>query len=1176
MLPDSSTLPLPVASPLWRLERSIHTGERILVAADVGYAVVKYMALARMSDWLHTEEPDGGLQLARSLEGVLFGGSCNHWWRVANELEQAIPTPVLPATPTWGGVRQMHLDRLNRSRSSRHTGSMPPEDRGLAGAAIQALEVLFEAGGPLLELSLIRYQGDRVESLQGPVPPDEQAAGTTYRLAIDTPGGRVDIEPLLIVLADEAEEDHQELYVYERLTQRCTIYERGQFQKEVEEHKPRVTQVLQWVEERRRRSRLASNEQLESLSDEELVERLEDAARDAISREWRASAVGRQPREDVERALSRLPRRQVGVLVLTGPSGIGKTCELTSWLKGTRLAPLWVRAGLRSAESLASLAGTAANGGEEATLSVDRLRGIARGRGLAIAVDGLNEAEDPRGWVTSLVEDLTEIGVEGATVHLVLSTRQDPMTEVIPLLEPRWLAWGDGVEELGPLPREQAAALWDSVCGAEKWSYDRLPPATRRLLQVPLLAALARDAVAFGGAESLDAESIVEAFLEKQTSDLERALLRYLGRLMYRGGNQTLGQEDLDEDRPAGPRVVEAILGHGELKEAYEDLLDKGLLLQQGHVGPTAELRLMIAHDRILQLYTSRWLADRLRGTDGAVDGPGEGWGEEMKRVGGSPALAAALGQTLATLNGDGPMLFDLFSSERPWDRAVAGNAVLALAERDGHAARRWLGEAWEGTRRSPELRAELISMAADAGQPAILSRGMVDTAEVRETCITVLSRLRRHNPEDVLEVLRTLWEGIRRHPLLNIRRVARLLHGLLVALVAEGNQRHRYPELEVLAQRVVGELVGTGQSFWRRLRRELLVGVLAFAGKSIVMAVPSGPVAHVHEIARFFKVSRDTRAAFAPIIRLFCGQLRPDAIKRLAGRIVRAREVAPTVLLERALIVSSLRADTEAEALDLAHELGLEAQRTTPVPMAAQSSLYVLSTFLERHPISHPGWDDRYAQFRELLDGWLAVADRRRWTSASGKKYKSLFVSALIKLRHKKGESGRPPLVDRLWGDVFSGSADDRDRLALDLLDDLTILAVSRGLGALALDSLEPFLARDRWSSAIERQASYLVKAIHDRTPELAQQTLEDGPGKNRRRIRELLPVTPPRATAGHSLFLDFDEALVLNEAVNETVAEVMHDLLNCNTFHEFLKRTLKRTVNRLTGDDLFSLKPL
>lgn len=1204
-------LPSPVAVPLGRHLRPDPVGIRILAGSDAGYALVKYVALVRLADWTRERWPGGDRVDSKQLDHlnqVLLGASADAWWAVGNALAALTREPAAPMLPAWASSKLVQfVNTLNVARRSRHEGVPQSDDEALLARVQIAIVTLIEAALPLLHAPLVRARGELREELRGPtLPPTDHGQ---WSVLVALPTVDLALDPFALVLAPGEPGGAQDLYVYERLTQRGYVVEHDDTQFELAGPNRTLGGIVSWLAERRARLRAEASTQLDLLGDDALRAALGGACARALDGEWQAASAraSRARRPEVEDALSRLPREGVSVLLLAGPSGIGKSFEIIGWLReglasgragraariDPALAPVCVflRAGSWSGESLDVWLGTAANSGVPAVLALERLAGVAN-HGLRIGVDGVNESRDPFAFMTSLASALRVLEKHArGGVQVVASVRPETARAVLRALDPRWLPSGGAIRggalEVGPLGAAEAALLWDvQAVGARPFS--SFAPAVRRLLQIPLLSALARDALAHGDPSrptAMDVNAIVESFVRAQTSGLEPVILRRLAAKMFEARRPSLSQTDFERTDSTGAALRERIAVQGEegpYAEAFRSLRDRGLLQVRGTWGGGDPFVVSFAHDRILQWFAGHWLADAR-----APEIETGELGELLAPVAGSPALCAAIGQAVATRRRElasearahlDARIVDSLQAQATvagsYRQAAARAAARAIFEVSPEDARAWLRSAWTQAAEQEDARLELLTLAADVGDAETLADGLCIAGKLHDATVAHLSRIRLHTPLVVHEALRERWSRIG-SLWLELRDVASAVQALLFVQIAEGGAARPSPDLAALTRDVSTRLLGESEGPGARVLRRLLVEALSTAAGPAIDRAPQGPVDLVRELKAFYgSTARSERQRFRPLVGVFEGSIRPRDVERLARSTATSGVVGATVLLERALVMASTRPATSDDALDLAFELGLVAQRARPIPMAAQGMMYVLSRHLERNP---PGsaparWQARFGQFERLLRGWLATAPQRRWWSPdTARSHKSLFGAAHSMLWQTLHANEPSPILAELWGRAIS---DQDELLALDILDDLAILGLGRAARARALLELEPLLAASWVTDVLSSRAVGLLAALAERDSELVRAALESARGgANRRRFSRLVSLRPTVNAMDYTLFLDFDDATVLNPRLSPLIARILHGLLEADSFREFLSLSLRLVANALARRDVFAL---
>jgi len=1159
--------PAPVALPLAHLRETPADayGRRIVVGADAGYAVVKYVALVRLADWIQGDLKGDNDKLVNQIEKVLLGASANHWWLAARYLENLEGSGRLaPDTPLWNGKALARAtETLNAGRKSRHGGLLVIEDASLASRIDDAVRMVVEAAAPLLDLPLVRRRGETRQPLIGPnVPP---AGYGEWTIQVEVNERTLTLDPFLLMLGGEEEDvDSQDIYVYERLTQRGMLVHHDNIQRELRgESQPRgIHQVVTWLNQHRDRRLAEGTAHVNELEPDALAELLRRSATKAMELEWRITSIGRPAeRPDVSQALAAMGTRGVQVRFLVGPSGIGKTHELVKWLRLTKRIPLWVRANSWQGDDLGQLLGASANKGGPAVLGREVIRRLAHTGGLAIAIDGVNEARQPDALVAAVCRDLAELDI---SAHLVISGRPEVLKTIRPSVPQAWLPAGGarGDIELTPLSRAAAQTLWDGVMRNVGLPFDQLHPTTQRLLQIPLLAAISLEI----SGELLGAEALIGAYVARQTTDLERVLLRQLAAMMFGQSEQILSENSIQGSKGSAGRLLdEAIQGIQPWGEPFAKLLDHGLLRF------SADKEITFAHDRILQFFVCRWLVAQVRDTPAERTGPeGVGWGTVLKRVAHSPALAAGVGQAVATL-ADQPMFAALVTSEEAWERTVGRLSMRALAEERPTVAATWLDETWQEHPRARTVCQELVTIGADIGDVGLLAKGL-GNRRTQKYAVAQLPRVLRYAPDIVEKAIRARWESIGKGPFIfHLPSTVTVLHALLVAQVAKGAQERPFPPIGQLTRAVTSAMFRGGRV--RGLLRRITVEVLAMATHLVARALPTGPTDHIKEFPRFFRQPPSKREKFRPLVHLFAGEATPQDVESIAREVVCQHEVVPTILLERALIAASRRPATREAALDLAVELGHLAQQVPNPTMGGQSSLYVLSNFLEQDLADGEAQRHRFEQFESLLKGWLSFSEKTgyRWRSSRNKWYKSLFAAAHMQLYGKIHGAFRSNISAELWGKAIGSNEAKNVQLAVDLIDDFKILMLSRGAVSCGMCELEPLLQANWLPPSVEVETRQLLAAAWAEEPDVVGEALALPGGENRRRLATWVQVDRAKNTEGHDLLLDFDDALVLNTKLCQTMSQIFEYMLDVRSFRGFLSLTLRHAVNQVTGQTLF-----
>lgn len=1145
---ETHELPLPVARAALALHTAAEPGARALAAFDLAHAVTKYVALVRLAAWWRSGPSTGaehGL-LASRLDHLLWalnGAGPEAWWRLALLLESS--TAELPATPGWSRVKR--LDQLNTARRSRHAGAVLGAARPLPGCLGATVDALLEGAAPLLALPLVVEAPPQTATLRGVGAPS--AAGP---VAIVGATGAIPLSPLMVISDLDGALD---LYVFERDTTTAPIYENHAALAVLPDGRDLLGALHEWA---RAVKQVGLGHRLGAAGHDELIAKLAAAAAHAAGRDLLPSDV------EIERpalvdTLDRLAPEGVSVQFLVGASGVGKSHALRRLIAASTRAVLWVRAVHWNQEPLAQLLGEAADGTRGVVLPVARIAELATSPGLLIAIDGLNEAADPGALIEAVTGPCRTM--DRGSIHVVVTSRPEAAEIAAARVEPTWLSGGTGWLELGPLDESDSQRLMGEI------AFDELAPATRRMLRVPMLALLARQ-VGARDATRLTVDGLVESFVCSQTSDLERVVLRAIAARMIERGRQAMTRADYDDISTIAAALRECVTGEGPLGEAFTALADRGLLTTTGDADARDGVRVAFAHDRILQWMAGRRLALRSRTPDESA----AAWGDLFRALSSAPALALAAGYALLQDEGGDQTIPALAGSARPEDRAVARAAIEVAAENVPARSVTLLRRAWQVSGRGGSARAELVALAADVGESDVLAEAL-GTRDVRDAATYALSRVASHSASTVSTALGQRWRALERRPWLRLPSTIRVLHALFHARFGEGWRRRDSVALDELAATIARRMVGTSTGRAARRLRGAMFGAAAVAVRGFAAVVPQGPTRHMLELLRMFRQPPSSRAWLRPLVEVFRGGRRVDDAADVIWRVASERNVAATIVLERALIAASRRpAETDA-ALDLAIEAGRLGCAAAPPTMMGQGGLYVLSCHLFRTPPASPGWDRRLRDFEDGLDGWLAEADERRWQSESGHTYKSLFIAAHAQLHHRRFGTRRTGRLDELWARVIA----TRDAgFAIDLLDDLQILAVSRGMCSLALDAAEPLLASS-WQlpRPVHRECLEFLRAIHERAPDLVDDALRRGDEPVRATLARELRMGRATRTAGYAIFLDFDDALVLNDDLRDTIGRVFEGLLSIRRAAGFVDFVLRLVVNQVIGEPVFAELP-
>lgn len=1163
---EIESYPPPVAFFLRRFARTPATDpERIITGADLGYAVVKYVALVRLADWLHAGRPEPDWSTIDAMDHVLGGASSRHWWDVGRLLDHTFSAARVPTTPGWSTL-QRAAETLGTARLSRHAGIRQGDDPALSASVEDAVDQLMSAAAPLLALPLVRSVGATREPLRGVELADPTHGSWT--LGVMASGELLELDPFWLTAGPKEPGAEQDLLVYEKLTgHRAVVYERGDTLVEKEQRAPTLEELLRWVAEQRDLDAMRKLDPAGALGGAAGLRRaLVATAEAALGHERHLTPTAHVERPEVEEVWTRWAgtAQRRSALALVGQSGLGKTRECVHWLQGEMergAVPLWIRAATWGGESLDRILGRALTG-RALPLGLERLAEAAEGAPVAVVVDGLNEADDPDELLRVVVSGLALLG----HTRLLVGCRPERFQEAWRGVPATWRVSLpgalDGALRLEPLTFDASRELWRQAEALHAPRFDQLPAATRQLVRVPIMCALAMREGVFDVEIRHSADGIIERFVAVQTTEIERLLMRHLAERLLAAGRADLDAAAIDDDE--AKVIRRALTGEPQLAAALERLLDVGILRRSGGGGATQEMSIAFAHDRMTQWLAGRVVADHARGAGTGGTPPDMAyWSELHARHQDTTALAAAVGQGLAAVDEGGHVTLALLASEHERERALGRMAAIAVSDLRPERARSWLsGAAWRTRRRRRRVRAELLEVAAETGHADVLAASL-RYAPLRGDAQGVLSRIRRFAPETVQSALEAAWKEIGRHPWWSWRQTLALAHALVLVQFAEGALVRPHPPFAAMAREVARRLLGVRLSFGKRLLLRAVAPLVA-----LTVRIASGGLIGVpdplRELPRWFRLPRSERRRFAPLVDLYAGRTRPSEVAGLLEEVALGRDFAAGLLLERSLIMAALRPETAAEALDLALELGTAARRLSPPTMTGQSVMYIYEVYLTRRPTAHD-WGQRFDTFDALCRDWLVAAPDRRWQAASGARYKSLFATAHALLWYQRHGAAGSPFVRELWDRAITGQD---EALALDLLNDLQILGITRARHALALLEMEPLSSSDGLSTRVEIQAAKLLASFKARDPELVERALHGGPGLLRARLAARVATMKPKESAAMALFLNFDDALVISESLNETVAEVLAYGLEAPSMRAWIRRAVELMVARLVSE--------
>lgn len=1094
--------PTPVAIPWARLAATRLPADRLLAAVDLAYATARYAALVQLASWL---ADDWEAALAR-MDGAhaaalqaLEGGKVETWWALARAMATANGS-AWPAEADAAVLRQ-----LDRSRLARHHGVVLLCDAGDAAEVQGLAERLVAACGPLLSWPLWRQAGETRRALRGPaLPPLEGGQG---RIVVHVPGAEVELAPFLRADGPLDATAHRDLLVYERLVGQAALYDDGE--RFVERAPPSlVASLVGW---RRAQTRA---EAAARVSSRNLGQALRLATHQALARQrlGRPPWSARRPEADQLSAWAPEGHR---ALQLVGPSGVGKSHLAHDWLAaaGDQVLPLWLPAGHWPEAPFDAWLGALVTGTPVAPRP-DALRG-ALSRGCAVVLDGLDEARAPAAVLAAVIAGLASAP---APVRLVITTRR----AAPPGVPAHWW-WttpdGGGRVSLGLLDPGAARSLWEGADPARP-DFSALPPHTQQLLRLPLMAALARQIGALSGPLSPDA--LFHAFIGERTTDLQRGLLQQVAAECLAGCQPWAAARDTGEGGLAA-----AARGVPAVAEALDGLVALGLL-QRTTLDDQPRYR--FGFDRLLgwwvdQLVTARCRADR---ADGQAWDEAD-WTAAFAQVAGSPALAAGVAQACARWIADHPAPVRALTSAalRP---DLARATWLAALERSPRLGRQWLARAW----RQPRQRPLLLEVAAEAGIAARVVPGLADR-RTRAQAVAILPQLARRDAAGVAAAV----EGFR---LAQVRRPWRrpgAAVGLATALLhlhfGEGAGRAERQAFRTSSRALAQAALGVhGRGGWAlRALQALLVPVVARYAAPPPGDIPDMPF----ELRRFLRIPAAQRARWRPLVELFADRATPAQAAPVLAAAAELGDVGPMLFWERALIAAALRPQTAAAALELAFAQGRAGQRAEPVRMVGQSAMYVHEVYLTRRPQA-PDWDRRFDAFDRLAHGWLDAAPDRRYPVPSGRRYKSLFAAAHLLLWHQRTGAPTSPFVRRIWQQALQ----DRDPgLVGDLCNDLLIVAVTRGQPALALQAAAPLWRLRKLGGPALNAARAFLAALDRRIPAETREALAAvgsalAPWAADQRSRPGAP-----GDAAMAMFLNFDDAFVLDDALRGRIAEVL-----------------------------------
>jgi hypothetical protein len=1168
-------LPLPVAMPAARLEAALDDADRIAAGADATEAAVKYVALVRLAEWREAHAPREE-KVLEAVGRVLASPSLQKWHRVAAAVQGSkvlLQTPLLRDWKLLDGKPGLPVPVADEARLYRHSRLRPDADQGQAANIVQAFRRICEVAEPILRIPLVLQNASGTHPLVGPLEPAGQAPGS---IGLVLEGRLLELDPFALLLEGRQTRPvegppRHDLHVYEHLVGERVFYE---FERRIdgatqrglreEELPARLRDLLEGVRAGKRASLV---EAAGALAGPGGIDKLRQALVDSFRSVARRMRTLPHVARPAVIAATATPGREIDVMALTGPSGVGKTREAIEWLErevdAGRL-PLLVRASVWKDHSLFEQIGLAALG-VPASIEPPTIREAARERGLCVAIDGVNETSDPRRLLKILLEDLRAIAGTEVSVRVLITTRP----ELVPLLREvlpsgtwaRLPEGRDGVVRLDALDPSSARALWDGVQRRNWVRFEALSPSMRRLARLPVVVALVAD---MGGPERAvtGLDGVVQAWVEQNTTALGRMLVRHLGLRMWDTPAAVLDEVAIGADAA----LREALSGKGPLCDALLGLQSAGIVEVDGQLDALEATRLRFPVERVAEWVMARALADRMRGGVPRC-GSRTGFREVLDAVAHLPMHLRGLSGALALLHQEGSQSLEgLLSSPDPALRDLGRHAVGAWFDLDADEAQR-------GLARWADLRApwchDLVAVAADAGDEAFLGRALVNGA-LREAAARSIARITRRDADTAVAGLRLAWAAIRDRYALYPSAAREIGRGLVQVRLAEGQQHLHHPGAVELSAQVARDVLGD-RSWLAELRRRTLVAVLGYAVQGYLGTIPPSWPNLERELPAFFRKPAADRERLRPLVDLFAARVSPGEARVASIEAARSGDVGATLLLERALIAAALREQTSGAAFTLVHEVGEAARALRPVPMAAQSVLYVQSSWLFRHaavrhtPEGQRAWTARADAFRRDIDLWLASAidPPRRWVSPGGLHIKALFLAAEAGIHELEHGDPVSPLARRLWAQANAGD----EALGVDILDDIAIVATTSGRPDLALRLLEPMSSAP---GAMEPKVLEVLGAIAARDPEGLEAwlgTLPPALAGLARRVNLAVRDVPPE----QSLAINFDEAIVLADGLNREVAGVLEYALRAPSLRALISHVLKVAANRLTGEEVF-----
>ncbi len=1134
-------LPLPIQLPIARLRNSRAPEVRLRHGADALHAVIKYVALIRLADWERLQYPMPERAIEDTLEKVLAGPAANHWWALGVRLD-ALAGAWAPHTPAWRGLGSC-ADLANTGRRFRHHSAHAPADPELADALEDALDRALAAAQPLLALPLLHVASDGREVRLGDRVPNR----VDGELKVDCAVGRLVLAPWILTLdSSPTAAKEPDVFLYERLTGTAALYSSTSELRQVSAGLASLDALGVWLREQRREAARRALVGSALVAQPARAQELGRAALARASQHVRAGAPVHVDRPELVTGLDAPWGDGARVIVLHGASGVGKSREAIAWLEREqargRLAVVLPGVQWGPKDALEDRVATALTG-QPIPLELSQL--VDMDTPLSLAVDAVNEAVDPDAALAGLRLALATLP---SGTRLLVTVRTALLGACMRALSgDRQAIVVGGAMELGPLSRNQARQLWSQAEARGATTWERLDGPTRRMLQLPLFGALAVELGVLGTQARLSLDGVIEAFVASRSNARSRLLLRHVAARMWQS---TTDRVDLAGEPDSW--LESAVLGDGRLAPAWRELVSDGLLFAPD------DTTIRFGHDRIAHWSLSHEAALALKQTAALT---------LADRVAAYPVLRSALGTAQARREVHAPAIRQLLASTNRNHRRVGFAAVEALALYDPQRVAFVFATWWVDRK----LRPVLVEAAARARIAEPLGWGLLHPPSA-ETALRHVSRLALVDPDLLVEAIREALAKLPRWPMWRPRAMISVSVALLSARASASGRLAAHPALmeatEALARRTLGGL-GSVRGF---LTRHVAIGILSLLFPLSRLSPPENWPAFAFELQRGLTLPADQRRDLTPLLDLMEGQGDLAAVTDLLKAIAGSGEVVEIAVAERALIAASNR-EAQLPALgDVCLAIAAAARLPDGTPtMAAQSPLYVLSTWLFRHP-AHPRWCELRDCFDALQQAWLACAPDRRWTAASGRRAKALFLAARLGLDELDGRTTGAELAHTLWSQALT----DRDRqLAVDVIDDLHIVVATSGTPARALRGLRAVLEATELPPWLEEPLAPLLGSIRARDPALLDDALRGDRGA-RPTLRGWLDRAPTQEPPGFDLAINFDELLVTRPALTGIVAGVLRQGLQMPSLRRFILHVFKVAANRLTGQRLFGEVPL